>query len=215
MERRYLPLKTAQVHVEKRVGSDTPLITGFAAMYFDPEDPGTEYELWEDMYEQMMPGCFDRALRENQDVRGLMNHDPNMLLGRTSAGTMRLNLTAKGLAYEINPPDTQAGRDCVTSIERGDLTGSSFTFSASDVTWREQNGKIIREIRDVQLYDCGPVTFPAYEATTTGLRAAAGEVEDLRRAYDGWKAKQRIQGREGRLAAVRARLVALDLDEKR
>src|SRR5688572_16918348 len=63
------------------------------------------------------------------DARALFNHDPNMLLGRAGAGTLRLSTDARGLRYEIDIPDTTVGRDVATSIARGDLAGSSFAFS--------------------------------------------------------------------------------------
>ena len=66
------------------------------------------------------PNAFDRALAESDDVRGLFNHDPDNLLGRTSSGTMRLSVDKKGLLYETDPGDTNVGRDVVQHIKRGD-----------------------------------------------------------------------------------------------
>jgi HK97 family phage prohead protease len=210
MERRYLPLALAGVTVEERVGSDTPWIVGYAAVYFREADPGTEYSIFEDLHERIMPGAFDRILREGRDCRGLFNHDPDNLLGRVAAGTMRLGVDTTGLKYEINMPDTMCARDVVTSIKRGDLSGSSFSFTAMDVTWREQGQVTIREIRDCDVYDVGPVTFPAYTGSTVHIRAA--DAQAVKQQLAVWKGAQR---KIAFWAQARARVVELEvgLDE--
>ncbi len=169
-----------------------PAIRGVAAVYYDANDPGTEYRLWADLVERIRPGAFDRAVRED-DVRGLFNHNENQILGRTKAGTMRIGTDAGGLWYEIDPPDTQAGRDVVESLRRGDVDGSSFMFVPSKITWEEQrkaDGTIltVRWIDEVMLYDCGPVTFPAYEATEAGLRAKGAD-DTIRADLEQWKSR--------------------------
>jgi HK97 family phage prohead protease len=150
-------------------------VQGHASVYFDAADPGTRYMLWEDVEERVMPGAFDRALRENQDVRALFNHDSNQVIGRTSSGTLKLSTDDKGLRYEANAPDTQVGRDVVTLIKRGDVTGSSFGFSVRGERIRKEtrDGKpyYIRELTDVDLYDVSPTTFPAYQSSDASARA--------------------------------------------
>lgn len=174
-------------------------IRGYAAVYYDQNDPGTEYRLWSDMVERIRPGAFDRAVRED-DVRGLFNHDESQLLGRTKAGTMRLASDARGLSYEIDPPDTQAGRDTVESLRRGDIDGSSFMFVPMKVTWEEQRKAdgstlTVRWIDEVMLYDCGPVTFPAYTATEAGIRFAGGD-DAIRAEHEAWKSRAQAEADE-------------------
>lgn len=159
-------------------------IVGYGAVFFRASDPGTVYAWWGDIEERIMPGAFDRAVRED-DVRGLFNHSPHYVLGRTKAGTMRLSVDEKGLRYEIDAPDTQAGRDAVASIRRGDIDGSSFSFVTTDEEWIKEGGKQVRLVRGVQLFDVGPVTFPAYEATTADTRdAIRARADELRRGAD-------------------------------
>lgn len=153
------------------------LITGYGAVFYRAGDPGTEYWLWSDMVERIMPGAFDRAILED-DCRCFFNHDATLVLGRNRAGTLRLRVDERGLLYETTPPDTQLVRDQVVApIERGDVTGSSFMFLPRKTVWVEeqQDGKplYIRELHDCELWEVGPVVFPAYEATTTGVRAEA------------------------------------------
>jgi HK97 family phage prohead protease len=172
-ERRTVGLGSAAVEV--REASKGPgLIVGHGAVYYDPNDPSTRYMMFDDVEERVAPGAFDRAIKDKQDVRALWNHSPDKVLGRTTAGTLRLSTDARGLKYEVDPPAHAA--DVVESIKRGDVTGSSFGFRVvKDAVVKEtRNGQsyYIRTIEDVDLYDVSPVTFPAYVGSDAGARAA-------------------------------------------
>src|SRR5436305_14086914 len=92
-----------------RAAGDTPSISGHAAVFNSP------YEVRYDKYifrEVIKPGAFTRSLKEKQDVRCLINHDDNQILGRTKAGTLVLSEDKSGLAYEVPElPDTTYARD--------------------------------------------------------------------------------------------------------
>ncbi len=156
--------------------------------------------------ERIQPGAFTRAIEEADDVRGLFNHEPSQILGRTKANTMRLSEDPTGLRYEIDIPDTQIGRDVATSIERGDVTGSSFAFSVSEggSQVRKDGTITVREISGVDLFDAGPVTYPAYSASSTGLRAIDG-MDDARAEIEAFHKQQQA-------VAVRLRMLALEFD---
>lgn len=206
LERRFTPHATVAVETREDGGR---VIAGYGAVFYSPEDRGTEYQLFPDLWERIAPTAFNRALDERQDVRGLFNHDTNQVLGRTAAGTMRLTADQRGLRYEIDSPDTQTGRDTATVIRRGDVTGSSFSFRVRGQSFEDRDdGVTIRTITDVDLYDLGPVVFPAYEATTTGLRS--GDAADALVARDAWRAEQAARRREAEAVAVRARILEID-----
>lgn len=202
MERRMTP--DASVSVVTRADGGK-VLSGYGAVFHRENDPGTEYKLAKDFVERIHPQAFARALNEKHDARGLFNHDPNMLLGRVGAGTMRLTTDSTGLRYEIDLPDTQVGRDVAASIARGDLTGSSFAFRVTKQDFTKGEQFDVRTIQDVELLDVGPVTYPAYKATTTGVRS--GESEDAFAARREW-----LKQREAQAVAVRSRLVALDTE---
>lgn len=152
-----------------RAKADKPGIEGYAAKFNEEYDNG-----W--FIETIKPGAFTRAVKEKQDVRGLMNHDANLVLGRTKSGTLSLNQDATGLYFDCDLPDTQTARDLYELVKRGDIDGCSFGFQVMAQSWREAkdaNGKMIqyREIEDVDLFDVGPVTFPAYPQTSVDARA--------------------------------------------
>jgi len=114
--------------------------------------------------EKIQPGAFDEVL--DNDVRAYFNHDPNYLLGRTSAGTLRLSVDNEGLRYELDVPNTSAGRDLKENMRLGNITQSSFAFTIGkdgDSWERSENGADIRVINKVnRLYDVSPVSLPAY-----------------------------------------------------
>jgi len=179
-----------------------PMIVGYAAVFYDENDPGTEYPLYDDLVERIMPGAFDRAIRED-DVRGLFNHDDSLVLGRCKSGTMRLSVDRRGLRYEIDPPDTQTGRDLITLLQRGDVDGSSFAFLPDDTTYRQQGDTYVVERNSVKLFDVGPVAYPAYASTEAGVRGV-GNVESVRRELQDWKQKHRNEPLASILARARA-----------
>jgi len=180
------------VRIRKRAKDDQPVISGLAAVFYDGSE-ATEYKLWEGTYERILPGAFDRAVKED-DVRGLFNHDANLVLGRTTANTLKLRTNKKGLGYQIEPADTTVQKDVREHIGRGDVSGSSFAFVVTDEVWRKETiddeERYIREITGVRLYDVGPVTFPAYEATSAELNSA-NHHDGARASFDAWQAEQR------------------------
>jgi HK97 family phage prohead protease len=159
-------MKAVEVRAEGDDKPKTKKIEGYAAVYSSPsEDMGFR--------EIIMPGAFDRAIREGHDVRCLLNHDTNIVLGRTKSGTLRLSVDDRGLKIENDMPDTQAGRDTLTLIERGDIDQMSFAFRTIADNWRTEDGNQIRELLDVELLDVSPVAYPAYAATVVSARALA------------------------------------------
>jgi HK97 family phage prohead protease len=145
-------------------------ISGYAAV-FDSQSEDLGY--WTELREEIDPHAFDTVMAANPDVRAFFNHDENVVLGRTLAGTLRLSIDARGLAYEVDPPDTQMARDLMTSIRRKDITGSSFSFICKRDQWTDNaDGSITRRILEFEeLIDVSPVVFPAYPATSSEARS--------------------------------------------
>ena len=152
MEKRFFGVK-----LEKRMDGESTeqVVVGHAAV-FD--------QLSEDLggfKERIHKNAFDDVL--DNDVRAFFNHDPNHLLARVSSGTLKLSIDEKGLKYEFSVPDTSSGRDLLVSMERGDISQSSFAFTIQDDSWDKENGRDIRTINKVKrLYDVSPVSIPAY-----------------------------------------------------
>jgi HK97 family phage prohead protease len=171
-ELRLLPKQAAEVRLAPAEDEKT-VIRGYAAVFYTDKDPGSQYQLFPDLSERVMPTAFDRAIREAHDVCGLFNHDRNHLMGRTASGTCTIRADGKGLHYTIDPPGTQMAKDVVELIRRGDITGSSFSFTPAPGGERFVMGAgdqpDVRELTDVNVYDVGPVVEPAYGSTSTGV----------------------------------------------
>ena len=142
-----------------------PLIRGYAAIFEAlSEDLGG-------FREKVAKGAFGASLQARDDVRALWNHNPDYVLGRTKSGTLRLAEDDKGLVIEIDPPDTQWGRDLLVSIDRGDVSEMSFGFRTIKDSWVNQGGtNPERTLIEVKLFDVSPVTFPAYAFTSVKVR---------------------------------------------
>jgi Escherichia/Staphylococcus phage prohead protease len=135
-------------------------------------------------HERVVPGAFAEAI-EKDDIRALFNHDPNLILGRNRAGTLKLIEDARGLAVAITPPDNPTIRDLVIApIERGDVTQMSFGFTVrpGGQDWaKDDDGRTIRTLKRVRLFDVSPVVFPAYTQTDVAMRALRAWESDTRR----------------------------------
>lgn len=138
--------------------------------------------------EQIMPGAFAPVLNKQPDVRALFNHDPNLVLAGTRNGTLGLSEDAAGLAYEarVSPSiaSTYYGGSLKAMLGDGLVTQSSFAFrvAAGGDSWDEDpdSGALIRTIREFSgLYDVSPVTYPAYPAADSGLRAVRMDVPSV------------------------------------
>ena len=169
---------TGQVELRAADGEDTkPKVRGYAAVFGkESENLGSENYQFREIIEA---GAFDDVLKD--DVRALLNHDPNFILARSKAGegTLRIGTDDTGLWYEFDAPDTQAGRDLMESLKRGDIDQSSFSFTVSGDGQSSEETRVgdgpslvNRTISKVsRLFDVSPVTYPAYPDATVALRS--------------------------------------------
>jgi len=147
------------IEVRESEGDDMTL-EGYAAVYNSETDLGHFREV-------IKPGAFDDVL--DNDVRALINHDPNLILGRTTNGTLELSVDERGLKYRVKLGDQQYAKDFYESVKRGDISQSSFAFTIDKQSWNEE--RTVRSVDKVrQLLDVSPVTYPAYAAATVQAR---------------------------------------------
>lgn len=148
--------------------SENKTLRGYAAVWDAISQPIFGFR------EVIRRGAFRKTIRDH-DVRALMNHDSNLVLGRKSARTLGLFEDEKGLGVKIRLPDTSYARDLAVSVERGDVNQMSFGFRAIKDRWTqpadESKDLPLRELLEVQLFDVSPVTFPAYPQTEVHVRA--------------------------------------------
>lgn len=172
---------------------------GYAALFNARTDIGGYF------YETIAPGAFTETLR-TADVRALIDHDSGRVIGRSSAGTLRLREDDKGLFVEIDLPDTTDGRDLAVQLERGDISGMSFGFRVTLDEWDESGDIPERTIRKVELFEVSAVAFPAYPDTSLALRSLDEARKELRRK-NFTAASRRIAERKARAEAKFRRII--------
>jgi HK97 family phage prohead protease len=129
-----------------------------------------------DFIETISPGAFSSSLAARRDVLALCDHDPARVLARTRSGTLRLSEDTRGLSFDIDVPETSAGRDVLALAERGDLGGMSFGFTVrkDGEEWRGDR----RELKALNLIEVSVVSaFPAYAGTSVQARMTSQRCE--------------------------------------
>ena len=125
-------------------------------------------------YEYISPDAISQETIEKSDVRALINHDPNLVLARSTAGNLSLSVDEKGLRYEFSIPETSYGKDLAINMKNGNINQSSFAFTVGSDEWStDEEGNDIRTITSIEkLYDVSPVTYPAYSQAESDLVVA-------------------------------------------
>jgi Escherichia/Staphylococcus phage prohead protease len=150
-------------------------LEGYAALF------NTEARVG-DFTETIAAGAFAGSL--SHDILALLDHDPTRVLARTKSKTLRLSEDTRGLAFDLDVPDTSHGRDVLALAERGDLGGMSFGFVVGKDGEQWHGNK--RELRTVDLKEISVVSaWPAYEGTIVNARAKTDHDRHLRQS-DEW-----------------------------
>lgn len=165
----------AEVRATEDTESGKRKITGMAAVFGQlSEDLGG-------FREKIAPGAFGKTLREKSVKKAYWNHNSDRVLGSTKAGTLKLREMDEGLWFEIDPPSW--ADEHLESIERGDVDQMSFGFrtpAGKDRWFKDDAGKVIRELTEVQLFEVSPVSMPAYPQTDAQVRSVdTGRLQEL------------------------------------
>lgn len=169
-----------EVEIEEREENDKPQLSGYAIKW-----GALSQRMW-GFQEKFEKGAFSRSLKE-QKVLMFWNHNRNVLLGNTESKTLRLEEDEKGLRFEVDLPDTQAAKDVRALIKRKDVKGMSFGFYPRKQEWDETDPKrIIRTIKEADLFEVSPTHSPAYLQTKVTARDENGEDK----AYEEYKKRQ-------------------------
>lgn len=186
MDHRYLNME----NVQTREDGEDLFIEGYFAVF------NSIYELWPGATESIAPGAFNDSISD--DVRALYNHNSDIVLGRTSAGTMEIRQDSHGLwgRIRVNRNDGDA-MNAYARIARGDITGCSFGFdiAAQETDYRD-DGSIHWTITKISpLYEISPCTFPAYQETIVSARKKdLADIEERKREVWREMMKRRLKG---------------------
>lgn len=190
--------------MERRMadGSATAAATGRIGGY------SPHWNTWSDLIwdfrEKFEPGAFGRKMESFDGVVSLFNHDVGHVLGR-SPGTLTVEEDETGLRYEVEPPDDKV----LTLVQRGDVTGASFGFSAAEDSWSTNaDGIMERIVHSAVLHDVGPVVFAAYPTSTAFARDALRSLSRWEDQHGGFHAQALQVPRDVVSSATEARTLA-------
>lgn len=161
------------VPVEVRAGSDKREIGGYAAKF------NTRSQNLGGFVERIDTAFFNRSKGNGwPNVMARYNHEDNMLLGTSAAGTLRLGIDDVGLTYAVDVPRSR--EDVLELVQRGDVRKSSFAFitepDGGDDWTTDDAGFPLRTLLRGRLIDVAPVNMPAYEDTNVGARSLVDEM---------------------------------------
>ena len=208
LETRTYPFEINEV---RTLEDDSVRITGYAAVYNQLSGDLGGFR------EKIKRGFFAPAIGRD-DVRALINHDDNLILGRTTAKTLILEEDKKGLRVEILPADTTYEKDLITHMKRGDVDQMSFQFVTSKDDWDTSDmNNVVRTLVEIEsLWDVSVVTFPAYDQTRAEANSAKQvyknhlelELEEINKR----KVEKDKEERYSKLSMIRNRLMLVKGD---
>ncbi len=142
--------------------------------------------LFNSFRERIAPGAFDEHLKTNPDIIATFDHDQRKVLGRVSAGTLKLTPVVQGIDVEVEVADYDYSRNLAIAIGRGDIRGMSFIFDVLQDVWTRAGDSPCRTVTKANIFETSFVYFPAYEQTEAGMRGAplAWPVEGEKRALE-------------------------------
>lgn len=178
--------------------------------HFAVFDTWTEIDsMWEGNFlERLAPGSFRKTLKERGDqIRCLFQHGYDFVVGDKPLGPFtELREDGEGLYYEVPLLDTQYNAELIPGLEAG-LYGASFRFRVMreemvqepGVSAYNPKGLPERTIKELTLFEGGPVTFGAYPEATAGMRSVTDEFMVERMARHPERLREIVEARAKRV----------------
>lgn len=129
------------------------------------------YSRFGEFIEKIVAGAFGRALKRNDDVRILLNHNPERDLGGTGSGELELTEDSIGLHARAVITDEQV----INDAKHNNLVGWSFGFADREVEILQdsETGLPLRRVKDLDLFEVSILNrekTPAYNGTLVEVR---------------------------------------------
>lgn len=177
---------------------DGRTLEGYGAVFNSVTTIDSWYGAFE---EEIAPGAFKRTLRSKKPVLQF-DHGQDRRTGSIPIGAIDdIREDDHGLFVRARLFDNDLVEPIRQAIEAGAIDGMSFRFRILREEWRDAAGKVVKEdelvkllwepgdrgplrrtIREVELFELGPVVFPAYTDTSVGVRALLAGLADDDRA---------------------------------
>ena len=155
--------------MEIRVKNDSVVIDGYVNAIERKSKP--LHSRMGQFVERICKGAFKRALQRNDDVRILLNHNPERDLGGTKDGNLELEEDNIGLHARATIKDAEV----IRKAKNGELVGWSFGFKDRDVdNKRDEDGMPLRNVKDMDLVEVSLLDrtkTPAYDGTLVAVRS--------------------------------------------
>lgn len=194
---------------EAEDGEKSRTIEGHAVVFNQRSVNLTPWSSYREVYEVMEKGSITQDLINRSDVVLTAFHNNEIILGRSvkGKGTLTLTIDDSGVLCRCVLAETAKADEILSGIERGDITGMSFAYTADEedsengVSYEREEDKDGKEIwlRHVKrvngLYDVTIAGHPAYPQTDIAQR----EIDDFYTTHIGEPArliKQREQEEE-------------------
>ena len=161
------------LNTEVRASGKKRGIRGLAARY------NVKTVLQPGLSEIIRPGAFARTVQRKDSCIACFNHDEQQILGRTSAGTLRLADTDEGLEFDCDLPETSYAEDLLANIRAGNISECSFGFFLDDPEGDSfiQDGEgFLRELLSLRVFDVSPVVAPQYSGGVTNVSARSRQI---------------------------------------
>lgn len=165
-----LVLPHGTLRAEQSEADFRPVLRGYAVVFDVLSTP--IHERGVTFRERIRPEAIRRTLDERIDLRAFVDHDPSKILGRMSAGTLKVGIDKIGLRVEIFPPNTMLARDLVENVRVGNVDGMSFAYRVmpgGDEFHRAENGEVVRDVLDMRVREVSVVSQPAFEQTDVAV----------------------------------------------
>ena len=154
----------AGLALEQKAEGESREIVGYPAVY-DKDSEVIGY-----FTEVIRQGAFTKSLKQLPDVRALLGHNPEAIIGRTKAGNLTLKEDSQGVRMVLNPINTTDGEKALEWVKSGVVDGMSIGFRVVTDRWSMKDGKNYREILEANLYEVSLVAWPAYKDTSASVR---------------------------------------------
>jgi len=156
-------------------------LSGYAAVFGELSYPIRS--VWGDEYfEEIKPGAFARSLTEREhDVLALWSHDFSKPLASRDAGSLELAEDAEGLTFSMDVDQSMSwAKDAVTAVRQKLVRKMSFGFSVRGEEWlKKVDGRPVRTLTDIDLFEVSPVALAAYGGTEVEARAAVDSYKNF------------------------------------
>jgi HK97 family phage prohead protease len=165
-----IPRELAQVETRGR------MLEGYASVFDWPIESGTASRPQTTF---VKPGAFTRTLNNNRDqIQVMFNHGHDPRYGELPIGTIKdLREDSRGLRASVELHDGPGNDDIRAALASGALRAMSIQFETINEDFNDDRTE--RNLRELKLWEFGPVAFPANTAAVASLHSLAAYAVDL------------------------------------